>query len=94
MKIFEIFRRSISFPLHHRILDYSHNRNNNNNHNRNATTTNEVRMRRSSQRHHHQEQQQYRHSTQNFPFDNGKDQEKQNISDQVLRGFDISHDAL
>jgi hypothetical protein len=84
----------------HRILNHSLNRNSNNNnnnhHNRSATTTNEVRMRRSSRRHHQeqQQQQQYRHSAFNPSFDNRKDQTEPNINDRMLKGLDVSHEAL
>jgi len=50
-------------------------------------------MRRSSQRY-HQEQEQYRHSTRFSPFYNRKDQEEKNENDRILKGLDISHNAL
>ena len=58
-------------------------------------------MRKSSRKHHHhhhhqqqqQQQQQYRHSAYNYPYENSKD-EQQDESNQLLKGLDVSHDAL
>jgi hypothetical protein len=53
-------------------------------------------MRRSSRRYHQEQeqQQQYQHSTRFSPFYNRKDQEEKNQNDRILKGLDISHNAL
>ncbi|CAF2868026.1 unnamed protein product [Rotaria sp. Silwood2] len=76
---------------HHRYHNIAQNRNNH-------ITTNEVRMRKSSRRHHNnnqqqQQQPQYRHSAYNFTYDDDNN-EQQYDNNQLLKGLDVSHDAL
>ncbi|CAF3456357.1 unnamed protein product [Rotaria sp. Silwood1] len=73
----------------HRYHNIAQNRNNH-------ITTNEVRMRKSSRRHrHHNNQQQHRHSAYNFTYDNNNNNnEQQYENNQLLKGLDVSHDAL
>jgi 7-cyano-7-deazaguanine synthase in queuosine biosynthesis len=50
-------------------------------------------MRQSSRRHH--QEQQYRHTDYNITFDYNKNNEdEQHIHDKIIKGLDISHDAL
>ena len=59
----------------------------------NVTTTNGIRMRQSFRRN-YDGKEQFRHTISNFRFDDRQDQEEQKINDCIVRGLDISHDAL
>ncbi|CAF3185189.1 unnamed protein product [Rotaria socialis] len=74
-------------------LNFSSSKNRKNSHNRSLTTENEVQMRRSSHRRNH-EHEKHRHIASNLSFREKNHQEEQYKSDQILRGLDISHEAL
>ncbi|CAF2705577.1 unnamed protein product [Rotaria sp. Silwood2] len=75
----------------HRIANCNINKNKDNDHNISLTTENEVEMRRSSRKHH---KEQHRHSVSNISFENKNNQQEKCKNDKMLKGLDVSDDAL